>query len=122
MRATDGAEGRSKYLAALRPNIGRSGGQRLSLKADIRLCQNALFTVLPNDRLRILQRCPIVYVAPVKRATRYWQDPHFRAAVSREKGRAKLEGEQKGWICGPATSAVHHGTDRLRLTQPFGFA
>lgn len=42
----------------------------------------------------------------MKRFTRYWQDPLFRAAVDRERDRAKLEGEQKGWI----TYAIHDPT------------
>ena len=42
----------------------------------------------------------------MKRFTRYWQDPHFREAVDREKARAKLEAEQSGWI----TYAIHDPT------------
>ena len=46
------------------------------------------------------------HLVRVKRFTRYWQDPQFRAAVDREKARARLEGEQKGWI----TYAIHDPT------------
>ncbi|MEG3180776.1 hypothetical protein [Sphingomonas sp. LT1P40] len=42
----------------------------------------------------------------MKRFTRYWQDPQFRAAVDRERDRAKLEGEKKGWV----TYAIHDPT------------
>ena len=42
----------------------------------------------------------------VKRFTRYWQDPQFREAVDCEKVRARIEGEQKGWI----TYAIHDPT------------
>jgi len=42
----------------------------------------------------------------VKRFTRYWQDAPFREAVDREKARARLDGEQPGWI----TYAIHDPT------------
>lgn len=42
----------------------------------------------------------------MKRFTRYWQDPDFRIAVDRELARARLEGEQPGWI----TYAIHDPT------------
>jgi len=54
----------------------------------------------------IAQLRRVAHHTQVKRFTRYWQDPQFRAAVDREKVRAKLESEQKGWI----TYAIHDPT------------
>lgn len=54
----------------------------------------------------IAQLRSVAHLSPVKRFTRYWQDPQFRAAVDRERARARLEGEQKGWI----TYAIHDPT------------
>lgn len=39
----------------------------------------------------------------MKRDTRYWSDPTFRAAVDREKDRAKAEASIGGWV----TYAIH---------------
>ena len=56
------------------------------------------------------------HLVRVKRFTRYWQDPQFRAAVDREKARARLEGEQKGWI----TYAIHDPTTPNRQGADVG--
>lgn len=59
-----------------------------------------------RSRLR-LHRVLLVRIVPdVKRFTRYLQDPQFRAAVDREKARAKIESGQTGWI----TYAIHDPT------------
>lgn len=54
----------------------------------------------------IAQPLLVPHLGSVKRFTRYWQDPEFRAAVDRELARAKLEGEQGGWV----TYAIHDPT------------
>lgn len=54
----------------------------------------------------IAQLRSVAHLVTVKRFTRYWQDPTFRAAVDSEKARARLVGELKGWI----TYAIHDPT------------
>lgn len=60
----------------------------------------------PRPRRRLQSILLVRIVTAVKRFTRYWQDPQFRAAVDREKARAKIEGGQTGWI----TYAIHDPT------------
>lgn len=57
-------------------------------------------------REKIAQLRSVAHHATVKHLSRYWRDPQFRAAIDREKARARLECEQKGWI----TYAIHDPT------------
>lgn len=59
-----------------------------------------------RPRLKLRDVLLVRIVPAVKSFNRYWQDPQFRAAVDREKARARIGGGQTGWI----TYAIHDPT------------